>query len=110
MYIANINIKSEKATYKKGDMLGNEFSEKDIKRFLKMNAIFSRGEDFSTDILNGCELDEIVFLDESDLRKKNKSELIQYGKSIGFDVSEDLMKEEMINSLLNYIEEEKDNE
>ena len=40
---------------------------------------------------------------------RSKSELVEYGESIGVDISENLTKEEMINLLLNYIEEEEDN-
>lgn len=107
MYIADMNVRSHKKLYKKGDVLGNEFSEKDILRFVEMGAVFSRGEIPAFDIY---EPEELVFLDESDLRKmKSKGELAEYGRSIGIDVSEEMTKEEMINSLINYIEEEKDN-
>lgn len=107
MYVANMNIKSEKAMYKKGDVLGKEFSKKDISRFLKMGVVFSRGEFLEPDFDD--ENEEVVFLDESGLRKmKSKAELAEYGRKIGFEVSEELTKEEMINSLLNYIEEEKE--
>ncbi len=103
MYIADVNIKSRKKTYKKGDILGNEFSEKDILRFIEMGAVFSRGEFTGFDIY---EPEQAVFLGESDLRKmKSKGELAEYGKKIGFEISGELTREEMINSLLNYIEE-----
>jgi len=108
MYVAVMNIRSHKKLYKKGDILGNEFSENDISRFINMGAVFSRGE--TPFFYESDEDDKVIFLDESDLRKmKSKSELAEYGKSIGFDVSENMTKEEMINSLLNYIEEEEDN-
>lgn len=106
MYIANINIRSGKKLYKKGDILGKEFPEKDILRLTEMGAVFSRGETPSFDAYDN----EAVFLGEGELRKKTKGELTEYGKSIGFDVSEELTKEEMISSLLNYIEETEDND
>lgn len=110
MYVAVMNIKSHKKLYKKGDILGNEFSENDIWRFLDMGAIFSRGEIPVFGIEDGYEPEESVFLDESALRKiKSKAELTEYGKSIGLDVPEEFTKEEMINALLNYIEEKRDN-
>ncbi len=110
MYVAVMNIKSHKRRYKKGDILGSEFSEDDIWRFLDMGAIFSRGEIPVFGIEEGYEPEENVLLDESDLRKmKSKRELAEYGKSIGVDVSEEFTKEEMISALLNYIEEERDN-
>ena len=107
MYIAAMNIKSCKKTYKKGDVLGNEFSKEDISRFIKMGAVFSRGEErLTAEEFDDYEPEEIVFFDESDLRKiKSKAELREYGKRIGFEASMELTREEIINSLLNYIEE-----
>lgn len=110
MYIADMNIKSREKIYKKGDVLGNEFSKGDILRFIKIGAVFSRGEESLSDKgVDDYKLEEIVFLDESGLRKmKSKAELCEYGKQIGFEISLELTKEEMINSLLNYIEEAKE--
>lgn len=103
MYIAVMNIKSSRKTYKKGDVLGKEFSDDDIKRFLKAGAVFSRGESYFDEIE---EFQEPVFLEEESLRKmKTKADLVDYGKSIGVDISNEITKEEMINALLNYIEE-----
>ncbi len=115
MYVAAMNIRSHKKLYKKGDILGNEFTENDILRFVDMGAVFLRGEAsfseanaFKENIFK--ESEEVVFLDEDALRKmRSKSELVEYGESIGVDISENLTKEEMINLLLNYIEEEEDN-
>jgi len=98
-----MNIKSRKKTYKKGDVLGNEFSKRDILRFIKIGAVFSRGEITDFDIHKP---EQAVFLDENGLRKmRSKAELAEYGGKIGVDVSEESTREEMINSLLNYIEE-----
>ena len=108
MYVAAMNIRSHKKLYKKGDILGNEFTENDILRFVDMGAVFLRGE---ASFSEANAFKENIFKESEEVVRKmrSKSELVEYGESIGVDISENLTKEEMINLLLNYIEEEEDN-
>lgn len=110
MYTAKINIMSSVKTYKKGEVLGKEFSKTSLDRLLIMGAVFKDGED----ILQIEEFDNgetLKFLSEEELRKfKNKTEIVEYARKIGLELDIESTKEKLINDVLNYIEETCDND
>lgn len=50
----------------------------------------------------------IIYLSQAELEKKNKEALIEYASSLGIDLNITMKKEEIIYSILDYIEELKD--
>lgn len=105
--IALQKITTEVKTYKPGETLGLEFSEKDLIRLKKLKAIEGTDFNFNSDEELFGEDEPLVFLSESELNKfSNKAKLVEYACSIGLEeLTTDLKKEELIDAILNYIEE-----
>ena len=104
MYVAIMNIRSKKAQYTKGEILGKEFSEKEIARLIEIGAVFSRGVEEKVE-----DTKEINFLNKEELEKiRTKKEICEYAKEIGLTLSDELTKEKLIDEILNYIEETED--
>lgn len=51
--------------------------------------------------------DGIEYKDETTLKKLNKAEIVEYAKSIGLSLSEESLKSDLIEAVLNYVEEKK---
>lgn len=51
--------------------------------------------------------DGIVYKDEAALKKLNKTEIVEYAKSIGLSLTEEKLKPDLIDAVLNYVEEKK---
>jgi hypothetical protein len=106
--IALVNITSHIRTYRPGEKLGSEFSEKDIKRLTKLKAI-DGAADIEDDELDGeffGSREPDAFLTDKELNKKKKDELIIYATQIGLNgLTMDSSKEQLVNGILNYIEE-----
>ncbi len=51
--------------------------------------------------------DGIEYKDEAALKKLNKAEIVEYAKSIGLSLSEESLKPDLIEAVLNYAEEKK---
>lgn len=108
--IALNRITSHIKTYEPGEKLGSEFSERDIKRLIRLKAV-----DGAADIVTDDETDEELFgsgepdsfLTKEGLDKiKTKELLIEYARKIGLDgLDIKTSREVLTNSILNYIEE-----
>ncbi|MHC1747440.1 MAG: Rho termination factor N-terminal domain-containing protein [Cellulosilyticaceae bacterium] len=81
-----------------------EISNEEAKRLEKLNVATLLGE-----IEGEVDEDQVVdYLSQEELEKKNKEALAQYATNIGIDLNTTMKKEEMIYSILDYIEELKD--
>lgn len=113
--IAINRITSHIKTYEPGDQLGSEFSEKDLKRLIRLKALdgakdFDADDDSDEELFGTGEPDS--FLTEKELDKiKTKELLIEYAVKIGLNgLDIKSSREELTNSILNYIEEMEDGE
>ena len=48
---------------------------------------------------------QIDYLDEKELKKLNKDELVEYGGKIGIELTKEMKNQELINAILDYIGE-----
>lgn len=48
---------------------------------------------------------QIDYLDEKELKKLNKDELVEYGGKIGIKLTKEMKNQELINAILDYIGE-----
>lgn len=115
IYKVKTNITGPSKNYHPGDILGDEFSEEEIKRFCSCRAVCPVGakpvvsESDTTDeeISNDDETEKIDMLSEDELKKlSSKKAIMQYAESIGMEPMEESMtRPEMIDKVLAYQEE-----
>ncbi len=116
MIRAKVNIETGNRTYKPGEIIHEMLSDADL-MFLKKYGFIEEEHDsfdveemskervgFSEDIFEGFE-EESRYKDVAALKKLNKEELVEYAKSIGLEIAPDMLKNDMVDSVLNYIEE-----
>ncbi len=113
--IALNKITSSVKTYEPGDKLGSEFSEKDIKRLMRLKAVDGAADIEADDDSDGKLFgsgEPKSFLNEKELEKiPNKEKLIEYAEKIGINgLDTKASRAELTNSILNYIEELEDGE
>ncbi|WFR55362.1 hypothetical protein QA584_17325 [Anaerocolumna sp. AGMB13025] len=104
--IALVKITSHVKTYKPGEKLGSEFSDKDMKRLMRLKAVegAEEYEDSDDPIFGNGEPAE--FLSEKELNKLTKPKIVEYAKSIGLNgLTADQSKEDLVKAALNYTEE-----
>lgn len=134
MYIAKVNIETATRKYCPGEKITGNLSGADI-AFLKKHNFISCEDDFadtaddSDDAPDGGETEttppgsgipginppeadggeagEIVYKDEAALKKLNKAEIVEYAGSIGLSLTEETLKPDLIDAVLNYVEEKK---
>lgn len=123
MYIAKVNVETATKKYKPGEKITGHLSDADIAFLKKHNFIVSE-DDFAdaaddagdavdrdsagiTPPTDGDFGDGIEYKDEAALKKLNKAEIVEYAKSIGLSLSEESLKPDLIEAVLNYAEEKK---
>ena len=121
MIRARVNISTAKASYKPGEIIHEKLSDADMAYLKKHNFITTDDEaafagdegvsaaaepisgfgiDFNSDDDNGIE-----YKDEAALQKLKKDEIVDYAASIGLELDEAALKNDLIDAILNYIEE-----
>lgn len=121
MIRARVNISTAKASYKPGEIIHEKLSDADITYLKKHNFITTDDEaafagdegatadpepvsgfgiDFNSDDDTGIE-----YKDEVALQKLKKDEIVEYAASIGLELDEAALKNDLIDAVLNYIEE-----
>ena len=121
MVRAKVNIETRNRTYKPGEIISEMLSDADI-MFLKKYGFIEEEHDssdiegasterigFSEDIFGDFKA-EGGYKEEAALKKLNKEELVEYAKSIGLTIASDMLKNDMVDSVLNYIEEKMEKE
>lgn len=123
MYIAKVNVETATKKYKPGEKITEHLSDADIAFLKKHNFIVSEDDfadaaDDAGDAVDGDSAgitpptdgdfgDGIEYKDEAALKKLNKAEIVEYAKSIGLSLSEESLKPDLIEAVLNYAEEKK---
>lgn len=116
MMKARVNIQTATRNYAPGEVIEEKLSALDI-AFLKKNHFLLEVPEEKEE--NPLELDvplpemeeeeeEISsagYKEEAALKKMNKEELVDYAESIGLSLTADMLKNDMMDALLNYIEE-----
>lgn len=100
---AKVKIISMERTYNKGEKL--ELSKNSIKILVEQGMAYITETEETTLNENDEEFETVEALDEETLRKMSKSDLVTYATSIGLELSEKDIKEELISAILNYVEE-----
>lgn len=125
MYIAKVNIETAAKKYKPGEKITGPLSNADI-AFLKKHGFIAEepedGPDASEDSMDGDGMVDIPgirspgkdggdtmgsmeYKDEAALKKMNKDEIVAYGEAIGLALAPEMLKSDMIDSVLNHMEE-----
>mgnify|MGYP001024781140 CR=1 FL=1 len=108
MIRARVNIQTKNKSYKPGEIIKEFLSEMDREFLKKHHFITIETEEDSLDIQES-EIEEdfsdITYKDESELKKLNKDEIVEYAAGIGLELDIDILKNDMIDAVLNYIEE-----
>lgn len=121
MIRARVNISTAKASYKPGETIHEKLSDADIAYLKKHNfittddeAAFAEDEGISaaSEPISGFGIDlnsdddtGIEYKDEAALQKLKKDEIVEYAASIGLELDEAALKNDLIDAVLNYIEE-----
>ena len=114
MIKAKVNIQTAKADYKPGEIIRERLSDADIAYLRKhdfisiedipvMNETVTDNTDFDG---FGYPDEGIEYKDEAALQKLQKNELIEYAQELGLELDESMVKADMINAILNYVEEQ----
>lgn len=122
MIKAKVSVITENKEYLPGEVIKEQLSKADLE-FLKKNGFIEitdeavslyedeDSEDSGNDDNSGFGIEDddsgdgISYLDKSELKAMKKEEIIAYAATIGLDLSDDLKKDELIDSVLNFIEE-----
>lgn len=121
MIRARVNITTAKTSYKPGEIIHEKLSDADMAYLKKHNFITTDDEaaiagdegtdataepvsEFGTDF-NSDDDTGIVYKDEAALQKLKKDEIVEYAASIGLELDEAALKNDLIDAVLNYIEE-----
>lgn len=96
------SVRHNKCLYKAGDIITN-IEKHEANRLVELNIAEIIENSINQQI-------EPIYLSSDELKKMNKNELIEYGMSLESElkVEENMKKEEIVNSILNYIEEKND--
>jgi chromatin remodeling complex protein RSC6 len=129
MIKAKVKIETAKRTYKPGEIIGETLSAADLAFFKKHKFIEvieetaadeedqdddGREKEMKNSDPGGGtnedgefqeEQDGIVYKDESSIKKMNKDEIVMYAASIGLQIDPELLKNDMVDKLLNHIDE-----
>lgn len=85
-------------TYEKGSIIHLE--DKEVSRLIKESVVEV------IDVIESNNADaQIDYLDEKELKKLNKDELVGYGGKIGIELTKEMKNQELINAILDYIGE-----
>jgi hypothetical protein len=84
----------ERITFERGDTF--EATVDEAKRLVKLKVATVQGE---------IAEEEITYLSEAELNKKNKDWLQQYGRKLGVELASTMKKDDMIPLILDTIEE-----
>ena len=120
--IAKVNIQTAKRNYAPGEVIEEMLSVADMVFLEKHNFILQESEEISEKDYAGINMETSInipetcngekegkggagYKDEADLRKLNKDEIVAYAKSIGLSIAPDMLKNDMIDAVLNYIGE-----
>lgn len=114
MIKAKVNIQTAKASYKPGEIISERLSDADIEYlrkhdFISVEDVPAMDEAVSddTDFDGFGYADEgIEYKDEAALQKLKKDELIEYAHELGLELDESMVKSDMVNAILNYVEEQ----
>lgn len=102
--IRNRDTHGNEMTYKPGDFL--EIREDEVKYLLENKAIESIDEVY---LSSSIDKEPPQYNTREELNKLKKDELIEYANQLGLDNIENLKKDEIVNEILNFIEENEDN-
>lgn len=108
-YIAKVIIVTQEKEYKKGDKLPGTFPKADLERLKKQGFVYSDSDvddNLEEEAFGYNEDEQFNFLSEKELRKLNKDKLVEYAVTIGLELVVDEPKEQLISTVLNYIEEQ----
>ncbi len=122
MIKARVNIETANHKYKPGDVIKEKLSDADMAFLKKHNFIISDESDFpdenvevDTEYEIGLNTDDaedtgdddpgMEYKDGTVLQKMKKEEIVEYAASIGLELDETALKNDLIDAVLNYIEE-----
>lgn len=119
MIKARVNVITSKAEYKPGDIIKEKLSSADLAYLKKNKFIIVEDEPASVDgesyeheddfagfgYSEGEQESGIEYMDEPALQKLKKDELVEYADKLGLELDESLLKSELIEAILNYVEE-----
>jgi len=121
MIRAKVQIVTAKKTYRPGEVISEKLSDADMAFLSKRNFIITDEdiasfvddkepenetniEGINTDfIVDGS--DGITYKDKEALVKMQKDEIVTYAKSLGLTLNVSLLKQDLIDEVLNYVEE-----
>lgn len=110
MIKAKVNVETAKRSYKPGEAINEQLPAADV-AFLKKYGFVTEEPDIMPDPPNGGSADGdgnrggMEYMEETALKKLNKDELIEYARSIGLTITADMLKNDMVDTILNYIGE-----
>lgn len=128
MLKARVNIETAKKNYKPGEVIREQLSAVDMAFLRKHGFITEEPEDMpdagETGAADGdgegaeyvpCTWNPVEdgggseegteYMDEAALKKLSKDEIVEYAGSIGLEIAADILKNDMIDAVLNYTEE-----
>lgn len=128
MVKARVNIETAKKKYKPGEVIKEKLSDADMAFLKKHNFITTEDESGSSDeVVEDDAEDETGLIpgdgmglnpdddfedesgaeykDEAALQKLKKEEIVEYAASLGLELDEAALKNDLIDSVLNFIEE-----
>ena len=103
--IRNRDMHNNEISHKPGDFL--EVNEDEVKYLLENKAIELIDEVFFASSINE---EPPQYNTKEELNKLKKEELIIYANQLGLEIPESLKKDEVLNEILNFIEENQDND
>ena len=127
MMKARVNIETAKKKYKPGEIIREKLSPADIAFLKKHNFIISdedadfSGKEIIDDSEENSDMDMegfgfhpedenddsgMVYKDESELQKMKKDEIVAYAASLGLELDETALKNDLIDAVLNFMEEQ----
>lgn len=125
MIKARINIETAKRSYRPGEVIRDRLSDADM-AFLRKHGFITEESDSESmekeaadssgnaypgsipgivapgDVCDGLP----EYKDENGLKKMNKEEIVEYAGSIGLTIAPDMLKNDMIEAVLNHAEEQ----
>jgi len=128
MVKARVNIETAKKKYKPGEVIKEKLSDADMAFLKKHNFITTEDESgFSDEVVEDDAEEETGLIpgdgmglnpdddfedesgaeykDEAALQKLKKEEIVEYAASLGLELDEAALKNDLIDSVLNFIEE-----
>ncbi len=114
---ARVNIQTAKRNYAPGEVIEEKLSDVDMAFLKKHHFLLEVPEENAKNPVElgihfpeaeeeeEGEIGDAGYKEEAALKKMNKEELVDYAESIGLSLASDMLKNDMIDALLNYIEE-----